>query len=350
MKTSGRKAARWAAVHVVQRCKGRLDKAARQVGKKVDFVRKWYTKWQQTGNVDDEPRSGRKRLISDSARAAACTLVAEEQSVPVVTAILKEQQLIGGTVSSRTVLRAVSQDMELKTVEQRPILSDDSRKKRVKFCRQQHDSDALMAADSTYFTLGTVQKRRKYWVRKGQKAVAGRPNRNAQLHVYAGITKYGKTTLRLVSGTTGLRKKYYNQKGKQLSGVGAQEYQEVLQDTLVPQANQIFAAAGVQQWSLLVDNAPAHNAGPTKQYYAANNIRVVKQWPPNSPDLNPIETAWAWCKQRVYSKHYNSLDELWTAVQDTWEQMPLSMCKNLMDSLAKRKQICLDRNGGYTGY
>ena len=320
------------------------------VGKKVAFVRKWYKKWQQTGTVDDEVRSGRRKLVSSSAKAAACTLLAEEQSVPVVTAILKEQQLIGQSVSSRTVLRAVSEDMELRTVEQRPILSQHSRELRVKFCRQQHDTEALMSADSTYFTLGSVQKRRKYWVRRGQRAVAGRPNRNAQLHVYAGITKHGKTSLRLVTGTTGLRQKYYNRKGKQLSGVGAQEYQEVLQDTIVPEATQIFAAAGIQQWSLLVDNAPAHSAADTKQYYAANSISVVKGWPPNSPDLNPIETAWAWCKQRVYSKHYNSLEELWTAVQQAWDQLPVSICRNLMDSLTTRKQICLDRNGSYTGY
>ena len=89
MATSSRHAARWAAVHAVQNCRGSIKRAAKVVGKKVAFVRKWYKKWQQTGTVDDEVRSGRRKLISTSAKAAACTLLAEEQSVPVVTAILK---------------------------------------------------------------------------------------------------------------------------------------------------------------------------------------------------------------------------------------------------------------------
>jgi hypothetical protein len=157
-----------------------------------------------------------------------------------VTAILKDQQAIDSSISYKTIGRAVAHDMELRPVEQRPILSANSRKKRVKWCKQQHNPNRVMAIDSTYFTLGTVQKRRKYWVMKGQPVIAGRPNRNAQVHVYGGITAYGKTSLRRVTGTTGHPEKYYNSKG-QMSGVGAEEFQEVLGQTLVPEAQQIFA-------------------------------------------------------------------------------------------------------------
>lgn len=160
---------------------------------------------------------------------------------------------------------------------------------------------------------------------------------------------HGKTQLHLVTGTTGHNKQYYNSKGL-LSGVGAEEFQEVLGSKLVPEAKQIFAAAGVREWSVLMDNASAHTAKSTKQYIRSNNISVVPSWPPNSPDLNPIENAWAWCKRRVYSKHHNNLQELWGAVQEAWDALPISQCKNLMTSLATRKAKCLQVNGGYTGY
>jgi len=47
-------------------------------------------------------------------------------------------------------------------------------------------------------------------------------------------------------------------------------------------------------------------------------IDYCKDWPANSPDLNPIENVWAWMKQKVYSKHYSSLAELKRAVLETW--------------------------------
>lgn len=99
-----------------------------------------------------------------------------------------------------------------------------------------------------------------------------------------------------------------------------------------------------------MDNAPAHTAKSTKQYIRANGIPVVNGWPPNSPDLNPIENAWAWVKRRVYAQHHNNLEELWDAVQRHWEALPEAMCRALMTSLSTRKQRCLELDGAYTGY
>jgi len=53
---------------------------------------------------------------------------------------------------------------------------------------------------------------------------------------------------------------------------------------------------------------------------------------------------------RVYAKHHNNLKELWEAVQQAWGALPDHMCKTLMMSLTTRKAVCLERDGGYTGY
>ena len=93
--------------------------------------------------------------------------------------------------------------------------------------------------------------------------VAGKPNKSQQLHVYGGITADGKTRLVFVTGTTGHKKVYYNRKGK-MSGVGAEEFQDIMRDSLVPDAQQLAAAAGVGSFTWLIDNAPAHSATSTK--------------------------------------------------------------------------------------
>jgi len=341
--------ARWAVIHALKLHKWDVHIAASKTRQSVAYVRRWKRHYLEFQNVNDKSRSGRPSKISATTRAAAGVLLAEEQSVPVVTAILKQQQLLDGNVHEKTVLRAVKDDMECVFVKRRPILNAASRAKRVKFCQQQHDISSLIASDSTYFTMGAVLYRRKYWTKKGTPAVAGKPNKSQQLHVYGGITAHGKTKLVFVTGTAGHAKEYYNSRGK-LAGVGAEDSQDIMQNNLVPDAQQIGAAAGVQSFTWLIDNAPAHSAKSTKRFLSSNGIDYCKGWPPNSPDLNPLENVWAWMKQKVYSKHYNSLAEMKRAVLDTWAALPDSMCRNLMHSLQRRKAKCLERNGGHTGY
>lgn len=341
--------ARWAVIHALKIHKGDIHTAAAVTKKPIAFVKKWQQHFQKYKNVNDRPRTGRPGKIDAALRAAAVTLVAEEQSVPVATAILKERQLLHASIHAKTVLRAVKKEMVCKHVQTRPILNAMSRARRVRFAQQHHHPDRMIAIDSTYFTLGTVQRGRRYWTKKGTPVVAGRPNKSQQLHVYGGITAHGKTRLVFVSGTTGHKKPYYGKKGR-LSGVGAEEFQDIMRDSLVPDAQQLAAAAGVGSFTWLIDNAPAHSATSSKQFLTNEGISCCKDWPANSPDLNPIENGWAWMKKRVYSRHYNSLADLRRAVLAAWAALPDSMCRSLMHSLQRRKALCLARNGGHTGY
>ena len=47
-------------------------------------------------------------------------------------------------------------------------------------------------------------------------------------------------------------------------------------------------------------------------------------WPPNSPDLNPIENLWSIIKQRVDAdgKQYSSKDALWEAIKQAADSIP----------------------------
>jgi transposase len=73
------------------------------------------------------------------------------------------------------------------------------------------------------------------------------------------------------------------------------------------------------------DNVRIHTAKIIKTWFAEQSI-VVVEWPPHSPDLNPIEHVWAELKRWVYKHHPELLklagdnqkvrDKLLTALQE----------------------------------
>ena len=100
----------------------------------------------------------------------------------------------------------------------------------------------------------------------------------------------------------------------------------------------------------LMDNAPARIAKASNAFLSSNDINACKVWPPNSPDLIPIQTVWAVMKQQVCSRHYNTLVELMAAVEKAWQSLSGSYLKTLMASFSCCKAKCLLAGGGCEGY
>ena len=49
------------------------------------------------------------------------------------------------------------------------------------------------------------------------------------------------------------------------------------------------------------DNAPVHTCKLVREYLTQQGISTL-DWPPQSPDINPIENVWAIIKQELYSQ------------------------------------------------
>ena len=107
------------------------------------------------------------------------------------------------------------------------------------------------------------------------------------------------------------------------------------------------------------DNAKIHTARIIKAWFVEQGITVV-EWPPYSPDLNPIEHAWSQLKAWVYKHHPELLkltgetqankDKFLAALQEAWEALPEDYFAKLIESMPHRVKAVRKAKGWYTRY
>lgn len=126
-------------------------------------------------------------------------------------------------------------------------------------------------------------------------------------------------------------------------------YVEILEDCL-PRTQRWY---GIKTKDMIFqqDNDPKHTSRAAKKYFVDHKIRRLF-WPPNSPDLNPIEHLWAYVKRQLgkYPKPAKGIDELWKRIQEVWNAIPASLCQSLIESMPRRIQAVKKAKGGYTRY
>ena len=85
------------------------------------------------------------------------------------------------------------------------------------------------------------------------------------------------------------------------------------------------------------DNAPPHKAKITQEVLMNSKISVL-EWPPFSPDINPIENIWWIFKQKVQQCNSTTLEELQVAIMDIWQNDASlnEACKAVIDSMPRR--------------
>ena len=96
---------------------------------------------------------------------------------------------------------------------------------------------------------------------------------------------------------------------------------------------------------LLQDNARAHDNKFVYNYFLDNDIKWLN-WPPCSPDLNPIEDVWAIIKARTNKKGIPAnLAEIEDIFLQEWEKFSESTLKSLAMSFEGRLRRVVELDG-----
>ena len=107
------------------------------------------------------------------------------------------------------------------------------------------------------------------------------------------------------------------------------------------------------------DGARAHTAHSIKDWLRNHNI-VVEDWPPYSPDLNPIEQVWKRLKELLQKYHPYIANmaggadavraKLVEVLPEMWNLIPQELLRKLVESMPRRIKAVIAAKGWYTKY
>lgn len=97
------------------------------------------------------------------------------------------------------------------------------------------------------------------------------------------------------------------------------------------------------------DNDPKHTAKKSQTFFRSCRIKQL-EWPPQSPDLNPIENLWAILDNRVDKCGITNKNSYFEALQLAWENLDSQHLQNLIGSIPRRLQKVIEAKGSHINY
>lgn len=210
-------------------------------------------------------------------------------------------------------------------------LTDEQKDERIEFCSwvlaNQEQIPNLIFSDESRFELGPDNAWRR--IKRGvlnRNCFAERNKFSRGVMVWGAIGPGYKSPLIRCSG-----------------GVDSAEYIAILsQSRMVPDLNARF---GPTKWTFVQDGAPCHQSREVMTWLESTGVAVAPGWPPNSPDLNPIEMVWAVVKRALRAKPYDGRD-LFDSVKEVWDALSQDSLDRLVNTFHRRCEQVLDVAGG----
>jgi transposase len=234
-------------------------------------------------------------------------------------------------ISDRT-LRRRAHDLGFKWQKpvRKPMLTETNKRKRLAFARKYRNVTnwkRWVFSDEKTFTVGPSNMRRR--VRQGQTVIQETVRHPAKVNCWFAINS--DMTFRPYLFTENMT---------------GQLYTTILGSNLRPPATGVWQNNTMFQH----DRDPKHQSRVARQWLDDNHIRWVTDWPPQSPDLNPIENLWPMLSHTVARSSPSNVAQLRRAITKACREVSQSRISALIDSMDDRLAAVVRAKGGHTSY
>jgi transposase len=305
----------------------------------ISGIRQALVEGGDTGRLNGD--TGRPRIMNKRQERNAVRLVVSGkcQTATVLKKTLEDEY--GLDVSTSTCKRVLHRaGLRGRVKIKKPLLRKTHRKKRMAFARRLRDWKVdefkrIIFSDESKFNVFGSDGRQYCWRREGEAL--------RDQHVQPTI-KHGGGNIMIWSCITWDGVGYMCAIEEKMN---AKVYQDILESQLLDTLE--FYRYEKGDFIFQHDNDPKHTATSTKKWLADNEISVL-EWPPQSADLNPIEHMWNELDRRIRKRHKlpTSKDDLWEAIKEEWEAIPLEFVRKLFETMPERVKDVRKAKGGYT--
>lgn len=301
-------------------------------------VRRLIKKYEETMSTKRKSGQGRKRKLTASEERKIKRRALAGKKAKEITADYNAKHQNDGKcetpLSEITVRRSLERSgLRYLTVKPQEELTRDQMEKRLAYAKAKRSFDWKMVlfTDEKTFVVGASEE--MAWQDPKDRKTRKKLTHPSKLHVWGGIGHFFKTDLHFFT-----------------ENLNAKLLTSILNKRLPPNYSLDCPETLQGGWLFQQDNDPKHKARITTQLLDKIAPDRIRDHPPNSPDLNPIEDVWSYLTEQIKKKRIDTVDQLQRHLKQEWDRLPFSVIRKSVSSMPSRIQQCVTRRGKRTDY
>jgi len=296
-----------------------------------------------TGDLTPKPILGRPRKLNQTEERYAVITTMRSRRKSAQRTANEIKKTTGKVVSAESVRRVLHRaGLHGRRVAMKPRLTSADRKERMNFVERWGEKDEnfwmnVIFSDEAAIEIHPKKSGRFVWRTAGERFSPATTNQvvphgGGHLLIWACLTGHG------IGFMCRLPK-----------GLDAETYIEILNDELVKTRDLYYSKR--ENVFFQHDGSGVHRADGVLEAIPREKFKILK-FPPYSPDLTPIENFWADLKRRVIAREeeIHNIGDLWEVLQEEYENTPIELCKNLIQSMPHRLAAVKKSHGWCTKY